>query len=82
MAFNYTGGAQTFTVPAGVVSITILATGAGGGAGSGAGGGLGGRTTATFSVTPGTPLIVNVGGAGLGTSGGFNGGGQGAGFGG
>ena len=80
MAFAYTGGPQTFTVPAGVISITILATGASGGGGTGAAGGLGGRTTATVSVAPGTALSVLVGGQGLGTSGGFNGGGIGAGF--
>ena len=34
--FNFTGSAQTFTVPAGVVSVTILATGAQGGPGFGA----------------------------------------------
>ena len=54
--FNFTGSPETFTVPAGVVSITILATGAQGGLGFGAlggAGGLGGRTTATVSVTPG-----------------------------
>ena len=59
--FNFTGGPQTFTVPAGVVSVTILATGAQGGLGfwgSGGGGGLGGRTTATLSVTPGASLTV------------------------
>ena len=64
--FNYTGGEQTFVVPAGVVSITIVATGAQGGTGFGAiggAGGLGGRTTATVSVTPGASLTVRVGGA-------------------
>ena len=35
VTFNFTGGPQTFTVPAGVVSITILATGAQGGLGFG-----------------------------------------------
>ena len=49
------GNPQTFTVPAGVVSITIVATGAQGGlglgqqGGTGGAGGLGGRTTATVS---------------------------------
>ena len=54
-------------MPAGVVSITILATGAQGGHGFGAlggAGGLGGRTTATVSVTPGASLTVRVGGVG------------------
>ena len=66
--FNFTGSPQTFTVPAGVVSVTIVATGAQGGLGFGAGargaGGLGGRTTATVSVTPGASLTVRVGGVG------------------
>ena len=54
-------------MPAGVVSITIVATGAQGGLGFGAlggAGGLGGRTTATVSVTPGASLTVRVGGVG------------------
>ena len=66
--FNFTGGPQTFTVPAGVVSVTIVATGAQGGLGIGAAGGtggLGGRTTATVSVTPGASLTVLVGGQGM-----------------
>ena len=84
MTFNFTGGPQTFTVPAGVVSVTILATGAQGGLGFGplgGTGGLGGRTTATVSVTPGASLTVRVGGVGpwcpppSATAGGFNGGG-------
>ena len=82
--FNYTGGSEAFVVPAGVVSITIVATGAQGGIGFGAlgaVGGLGGRTTATVSVTPGASLTVRVGGVGpngaadSATAGGFNGGG-------
>ena len=67
VTFNFTGSSQTFTVPAGVVSITILATGAQGGLGwglRGGAGGLGGRTTATVSATPGASLTVRVGGAG------------------
>ena len=90
--FNFTGSPDTFKVPAGVVSITILATGAQGGLGFGAlggGGGLGGRTTATVAVTPGAVLTVLVGGVGpngapppSATAGGFNGGGGSAGDGG
>ena len=66
--FAFTGGPQAFTVPAGVVSITIQATGAAGADGpmpSGGVGGLGGGTTATVSVTPGASLTVLVGGVGL-----------------
>ncbi|WP_165494946.1 PxKF domain-containing protein [Actinomadura roseirufa] len=72
--FSYTGAAQTFTVPAGVTSITVDASGAQGSAGEegGGAGGLGGQAQATLTVTPGQVLQVNVGG-----SGGFGGGGAG-----
>ena len=83
--FTYTGGPETFVVPAGVSSVTIVATGASGGPGFGAAagtGGLGGRTTATVSVTPGASLTVRVGGQGIGFVGGFNGGGGSTGVGG
>ena len=92
MTFSYTGGDQLFTVPAGVVAITIGATGAVGGKGNGAeelglARSMGGRTTATVSVVPGTLLTVRVGGSGPdgrspSTAGGFNGGGASAGNGG
>ncbi len=83
--FNFTGGSQNFTVPAGVVSVTIQATGAKGADGTGTGrgvGGDGGRVTATVSVTPGASLTVRVGGTGILSSGGFNGGGDSTGVGG
>jgi hypothetical protein len=87
--FGYTGGAQLFTVPAGVSSITVTAYGAQGGAGYVAGGGPGGGAQAAFTVSPGDPVEVLVGGQGGGWSGnggnagGFNGGGAGgSGFGG
>ena len=85
--FVFSGGPQTFTVPAGVVNVTILAAGGEGGLGFGSAGnlggagGLGGRTTATVPVTPGASLTVLVGGVGpngnsvFATAGGFNGGG-------
>jgi hypothetical protein len=84
--FTFTGGEQLFTVPAGVVAITIDATGAAGGKGGGADvdpRSMGGRTTATVSVVPGTLLTVRVGGSGPdgrspSTAGGFNGGGASA----
>jgi hypothetical protein len=62
--FNYTGSIQTFTVPAGVTSITINAKGAQGGAGGSAvagSGGLGANMTGTFTVSPGQTLKVLVG---------------------
>ena len=88
--FNFTNAAQTFTVPAGVVSITVTATGGEGGTAFSSGqagnavGGLGGQVIGTISVTAGETLQINVGGAGgdaptnsTGGTGGFNGGGDG-----
>ena len=84
--FNYTGGQQTFTVPAGVTMITIQAKGAQGGTAILSTGtpGKGGSVTATIPVTAGESLHVFVGGqgrngqfSGSGGSGGFNGGGAG-----
>jgi hypothetical protein len=78
------GSAQSFTVPAGICTVTVDVYGAQGGSGSATigPGGLGGRATATIAVTPDEVLEVRVGGQGLtgGTagSGGFNGGNGGA----
>src|SRR5580658_449784 len=72
--FNYTGGAQDFTVPAGVTKITVVAIGA---HGAGSPEAYGGRVHATVPVKPGEQLVVYVGGNGSGTTGGFNGGGTG-----
>ncbi|PJB14368.1 MAG: hypothetical protein CO118_08960, partial [Flavobacteriales bacterium CG_4_9_14_3_um_filter_32_8] len=72
--FNFTGALQTWTVPAGVTSITVDVKGAQGG---GAYGGNGGRSQATITVIPGQTLNIYVGGTPtvqLGP-GGFNGGG-------
>src|SRR5450759_760823 len=75
-SFGFTGAADSFTVPAGVTSVTVDAKGAGGGAGGGgednhapprAAGGAGAEVVATISVTPCSTLPVNVGG--LGTQG-------------
>jgi hypothetical protein len=79
--YSYTGGAQTWTIPAGVTSIIVDAYGAQGGAGTATSGGLGGQATATISVTPGASVQINVGGQGAtatpgsAAAGGFNGGG-------
>jgi hypothetical protein len=77
--FTYTGGKQSFKVPAAVTHLTITAYGANG-AWGGAGysqyassGGSGATVTATIPVTPGERLAVFVGGNG--GHDGFNGGG-------
>lgn len=85
-----TVGTDTFTVPPGVISITVEALGAQGGAGcyaNGGLGGLGGEAKSTLVVGGGEVLQVNVGGHGANSiwkagncwpgSGGFNGGGLG-----
>jgi Glycine rich protein len=76
--FNYTGDAQTWTVPAGVTEATFDLYGAmGGGVQFGDyAPGLGGRATATIAVTTGASIQVNVGGQGVSGFGGFNGGGD------
>jgi hypothetical protein len=88
ITFNYTGAEQTFTVPAGVFSVQVLAVGGSGGT-AGALGGVGAQVSGDLSVTPGETLYVEVGGNGqsqgpsnYGGSGGFNGGGSGGGGGG
>jgi hypothetical protein len=73
--FNYTGAAQTWTVPAGVTEATFDLYGAQGAQGAGPGG-LGGRATATIPLRPGDSIQVNVGGGAQGALGGFNGGGN------
>ncbi|MEI6021656.1 MAG: glycine-rich protein, partial [Bacteroidota bacterium] len=81
--FNYTGAAQTFTVPSCVTTLTVDLRG-GEGANAmdklitNASGGLGARTRAILTVTPGQVLTLYVGGAGnTNGSGGYNGGGSG-----
>jgi hypothetical protein len=64
-SFDYTGASRTWTVPAGVTSVTFDVFGA-------QGGGLGGEARATIAVSPGQILQLNVGGQD-----GFNGGGSG-----
>ncbi len=74
--FNFTGSAQSWTVPPCVTSINVIARGAKGG---GSSGGNGAIITATIPVTPGQVLQVNVGGMGScgNNSQGWNGGGTG-----
>jgi Glycine rich protein len=77
VTFEFTGGEQTFAVPAGVTHIHVVAIGAAGGDSGGAGGGAG-QATVDIAVTPGQTLYVEVGGrgkdGGAGGAGGFNGG--------
>ncbi len=87
-SYAYTGAEQTFTVPAGIFQVHVLAIGANGGNGDEQGG-TGAQVSATVSVTPGQTLYVEVAGngqskgAGLGGSGGGgSGGGEGSGGGG
>jgi len=74
--FAAVGAEQTYVVPAGVHSIRVVVTGAPGASG-GSPGGAGRIVTADLPVTPGQTLYVEVGGAGSGITGGFNGGGAG-----
>jgi Ca2+-binding RTX toxin-like protein len=77
--FNYTGAAQTWTVPLWVTEATFDLYGAQGGETGGCcNPGLGGRATATIAVTPRDSIQVKVGGQGSFTGGGFNGGGSGS----
>jgi len=91
--FTYTapGSAQTYTVPAGITKLNVVATGGGGGGNRNNNrGGLGAVVQATVTVVPGEVLTVVVGGRGVesssngsqgvggGGAGGFNGGGTGA----
>jgi hypothetical protein len=85
--FDYTGGAQSWTVPSGISSITAEVQGAKGGNSNG---GFGGRLKGNITVTAGETLNIYVGGQGQNgvtftcsgsvpavLNGGFNGGGQG-----
>ena len=76
--FSYTGSSQYWVVPAGVNSIFITLTGAGGGGGYGSSGGSGGLVSGTLAVSPGTTYVIIVGGAGTsGRTNAYGGGGQG-----
>ena len=70
VVFSYTGAVQTWTVPAGVTSVTIEMIGAGGGGGrageaSTAFGGGGGSVSGTLTVVPGDTLTLIVGQGGI-----------------
>ena len=84
--YNFTGGPETLTVPAGVCEYQVVAFGANGGEVFGVRS-IGGTAAATISVAAGDVLQINVGGEGKpggnpdpvgpGGAGGFNGGGAG-----
>lgn len=61
--FSYSGARESWTVPAGITSITVDVQGAGGGQGASSGG-KGARLQATLTVTPGDQLTLTVGGQG------------------
>ena len=81
--FQYTGTHQSFTVPAGVKLMTVIAIGAEGGQSKNeyhsseivVPGGYGAEVTATMPVKPAQVLAIVVGGSG--NAGGYNGGGIG-----
>lgn len=85
LAFRYSGGPATWTVPPGVHDAFLTVEGAGGGGGAGGperGVGVGARVSATLEpLAPGQVAEISVGGQGKpyseGGAGGFNGGGSG-----
>jgi hypothetical protein len=62
--FSYTGGEQSYVVPAGVVMVGLAAEGGQGG-GNGGGAGREGGVGALLTVTPGQRLFAEVGAAGV-----------------
>ncbi|MDO7877627.1 T9SS type A sorting domain-containing protein [Hymenobacter sp. ASUV-10] len=92
-AYAYTGGLQTYLVPAGVTAVRVVATGGGGGIyNTVTTPAKGAVVQATLLVTPGEVLTLAVGGrgtdiahssgsSGVSVAGGYNGGGNGAGSG-
>ncbi|MCX8486493.1 MAG: glycine-rich protein, partial [Crocinitomicaceae bacterium] len=74
VTFNYTGAAQSWTVPPCVYNISVSVKGAQGGGP----GGLGATVlNPSIAVTPGQVLQINVGQNPTGPTGGWNGGGNG-----
>ncbi len=73
--FSFTGSTQTYTVPTGVTSISVSATGGTGGAIYSVAGSPSARIQATLTVVPGEVLTVVVGGQGNSGTGGYGGGG-------
>ena len=63
--FTYTGANQTFVVPANTTRLTVYMWGAGGGGGYSSAGGAGAYVQGNLTVTPGSSIIIIVGGAGI-----------------
>jgi hypothetical protein len=64
VTFDYTGTAQSWTVPEGVTEAAFVVNGAAGGLDNQGATGLGGQAEATVTVTPGAVYTIVVGGAG------------------
>ena len=64
VTFDYTGAAQSWTVPADVTEATFVANGAAGGSDNQGDTGLGGQAEAAVAVTPGAVYTIVVGGVG------------------
>jgi hypothetical protein len=64
ITFDYTGDAQSWTVPTGVTEATFVVNGAAGGLDVQNATGLGGQAEATLAVTAGAVYTIVVGGAG------------------
>jgi hypothetical protein len=64
VTFDYTGSAQSWTVPDGVTEAAFVVNGAAGGGDTQGDTGSGGRAEATLTVTPGAVYTIVVGGAG------------------
>lgn len=81
--FSFTGGSQTYTVPAGQTVLTYEVAGASGSGFPYSNSGVGAVVSGVMAVTPGQTFTVNVGGQGAATAngavatGGWNGGGNG-----
>jgi hypothetical protein len=75
VVFSFTGAEQSWTVPSGVTTIHVHLIGGKGASGGGYPGGVAHDVSGDLVVTPGSTIYVEVGGAGIGPTPGFNGGG-------
>jgi hypothetical protein len=75
VVFSFTGAEQSWTVPSGVTTIHVHLIGGRGASGGGYPGGVAHDVSGDLLVTPGSTIYVEVGGAGIGHTPGFNGGG-------